>query len=116
MRMLLPPKKTRQKVCDLLSTFYDFKQDVDFARAIELLCNFYQIKEPGIVWYESLGENVGQTTYDGRLELVHPEHTHETKRQWIRTLYHELWHLLHWVEDEAKAEVFARKFVTGLKE
>lgn len=105
-----------------LSKFYQSCQEVDFWRGVDLLCAFYKVQRPNIEWFEYLGHGkiLGLTWSDGRIQLIHPENWKGkragTERTWVRTVLHEWWHYLTFVEDEQKADQYARRFCHGLRE
>lgn len=125
MRVLLPGVRIRRRIDTALDTFFDKYQDGDFETALTEICAFYQLPKPRVIWYESLDSRttMGEVTESGIMRLIHPEnfkkrksHTQgASKREWIWTFLHEMWHYLHWVDDERKADAYAKKFVTGLK-
>jgi hypothetical protein len=126
MRMLLPGVRVRRRVQQLLVAYFDHGQDADFAEALRLLVEFYKLTAPRVDWYIYLdrGKALGYTFEDGHIELILPEHWRQMKptehfqptcARWVNTVLHELYHYLHFVEEERKADNFARQFVTGLK-
>ena len=129
--MLFPGVRLRRKVRERLEKFYAEYQDPDFAEALRLLAEFYDLPVPKIHWYEKIdnGRSLGMTDDDGTISLVHPENwkqmkacpatkTHKgfqpTCAFWVTTVLHEWNHYMNAVDDERKADLYARKFVTGL--
>jgi hypothetical protein len=86
MRMLLPGVKLRRRIRELLSTFYNDCQYPDFNEALRLLAEFYKVPVPAVEWHEY------RQREDARPDLG----------------------VLHFVEEEKKADRYAGQFVTGL--
>ena len=130
MRMLLPDVKLRRRIRELPSTLYNDCQYPDFNEALRLFAEFYKVAVPAVEWYEYLDDRktLGLTWYEGvngKLELSHPENWRKMKASpgkpfcptcacWVGTLLHEFYHVLHFVEEETKADRYAGQFVTGL--
>ena len=71
------------------------------------------------------GAGMVKVRVNGKLELSHPENWRKMKASpgkpfcptcacWVGTLLHEFYHVLHFVEEETKADRCAGQFVTGL--
>lgn len=113
--------KLRRRVSDLLDDFFDHHNHASFRDAIQLLCDFFKIKQPSIEWYEWIdrGKTIGLTIESGHIQLVHPEHfktnrKYNTKEQWRNAVLHEFGHYLFWADAERKANLFAKNMETNL--
>jgi len=121
-RMILPPLAARRAVdCELVEFFHSHRKPA-FNRALSLLCRYYNVRRPRIEWYEYIdwGKTAGKTFEDGLIILVHPENwkrgrIHNSERQWVQMIYHEMAHYLFWTDAERKADMFMRRMVTGLR-
>ena len=105
MRMLLPGVELRRRIRVLLSTFYNDCQYPDFNAALRLLAEFYKVPVPAVEWYEYLDnrKTLGPTwdaAVNGKLELIDPENG-------VGSFLHEFYHVLHFVEEETKADRYA---------
>ena len=121
MRMILPPLKERRLIHRHLETFFRDNHQVDFNRAIALMCRFYHLKRPRVEWFEYIdwGRTAGKTYEDGKIHLVHPENwkngrKYNSERQWINTVYHEMGHYVFWADAEPKADIFAFRMAKGV--
>src|SRR5215475_15890835 len=121
MRMILPPLQERRTIDHYLSSFFHGYRDLEFRRAVSLMCKFYRLKRPRVEWYEYLdwGKTAGKTYENGSIHLVHPENwkrgrKYNSERQWIHTVYHEFGHYVLWADAERKADRFAYRFVRGV--
>jgi hypothetical protein len=123
MRMIVPPVKDRRLVDRFLSSFFSEYKQVDFKKAIGILCRYYHLKNPRIEWFEYLdwGKTAGKTYENGEIYLVHPENwkrgrKYYSERTWINTVYHEMGHYVFWADAESKADKFACRMVRGLNQ
>jgi hypothetical protein len=123
MRMIVPPVKDRRVVDRFLSSFFSEYKQVDFKKAIGILCRYYHLKNPRIEWFEYLdwGKTAGKTYENGEIYLVHPENwkrgrKYYSERTWINTVYHEMGHYVFWADAESKADKFACRMVRGLNQ
>lgn len=121
MRMLLPARRERRTVDQLLTRFFRDYQLPDFRRAIGMMSRFYRLATPRVIWFEYLdwGKTAGRTYENGNVHLVHPENwkngrKYNSERQWIHTVYHEMGHYVLWADAERKADGFAYLFVRGV--
>lgn len=125
MRVLIPGVRLRRRVRERLEAFYAQYQDPDFDEAVRLLSEFYKLPLPKIRWYEKInnGRILGLTEENGTISLTHPEDFKRmqagktfqpTCAQWVGVVLHEWAHYLWHIEEERKADLYARKFVTGL--
>src|SRR5215510_5063291 len=121
MRMILPPLQERRTIDHYLSSFFHGYRDLEFRRAVSLMCKFYRLKRPRVEWYEYLdwGKTAGKTYENGSIHLVHPENwkrgrKYNSERQWINVVYHEMGHYIYWTDAERKADTFAYRMVHGL--
>jgi hypothetical protein len=120
MRMILPPIKERRHVQQYLSAFFRDHKEADFNRAVGLMCRFYHLKRPKVLWFEYIdwGRTAGKTYEDGKIHLVHPENwkkgrKYNSERQWINMVYHEMGHYVFWADAESKADAFAYRMERG---
>jgi len=120
--MLVPPLCYRREIDRDLADFFGSNRQSSFRRAISALCRYYNVKLPRIEWFEYLdwGKTAGKTYEDGRIHLVHPSRwkrgrIYYTERLWVQMVYHELGHYLLWTDAERKANMFARRMITGLR-
>ncbi|HUA32708.1 MAG TPA: hypothetical protein VMA09_03840 [Candidatus Binataceae bacterium] len=122
MRMLVPPISYRREIDHGLSEFFRTHRVASFRRAIAALCRYYGVKRPRVEWFEYIdwGKTAGRTYEDGRIHLVHPMRwkrgrIYYTERLWVQMIYHEMGHFLLWTDAERKADMFARRMITGLR-
>ena len=122
MRMLVPPISNRREIDRGLSEFFRTHSIASFRRAIAALCRYYGVKRPRVEWFEYIdwGKTAGRTYEDGRIHLVHPMRwkrgrVYYTERLWVQMIYHEMGHFLLWTDAERKADMFARRMITGLR-
>lgn len=114
--LLLPPKKSCQKIDENLRQFFVLHKISYFNRALKILCRFYEVKDPQIEWYEYIdyGKTWGKTWSDGKIHLIHPKEWADKKRSvadWCTTFYHEIYHYLTFVDEENKADKFSALFL-----
>ena len=123
MKVPLPPLSIRREIDRCLISFYRGYRKSDFNKALRLLCRFYDITPPKVVWYERIdfGATAGKTFQNGMVWLTHPENwkakSHSlirTERNWISLVHHELHHYLFWSKAEDKANEFSRQMTRGL--
>ena len=121
-RMLVPPITYRREIDRGLSEFFRTHRVASFRRAIAALCRYYGVKRPRVEWFEYIdwGKTAGRTYEDGRIHLVHPMRwkrgrVYYTERLWVQMIYHEMGHFLLWTDAERKADMFARRMITGLR-
>jgi hypothetical protein len=121
-RMLVPPIVYRREIDRDIAHFFDSHRQSSFRRAISALCRYYNVKLPRIEWFEYIdwGKTAGKTYEDGRIHLVHPSRwkrgrIYYSERLWVQMVYHEMGHYLLWTDAERKANVFARRMITGLR-
>jgi hypothetical protein len=123
-RLAIPPLELRRYIDAQLEEFFDAYQQPAFDRALANLADWYGVPVPKVAWYEYLGggKHAGYTTEDGAVQLQHPEHwkragnaNANSRRKWVRTVYHEFAHYLLWANPEPKAEWFEREMVKGLR-
>ncbi len=121
MRMILPPVKERRLIHRHLEAFFRDHHQVDFNRAVALMCRFYHLKRPKVEWFEYIdwGRTAGKTYEDGKIHLVHPENwkngrKYNSERQWINMVYHEMGHYVFWADAEPKADIFAFRMAKGV--
>ena len=124
MRMNLPPKKLRARLTKLLLAYYRNENPDGFKVALNDFCAHYRVKRPKVQWVPAskLGKNAALTFDNGVLHLITPvewgrmpSKYDRSPMQWIFSLYHEFYHFLHWVNDENKADEFARKMLAGIE-
>ena len=122
MRMLVPPISYRREIDRGLSDFFRNHRPASFRRAISALCRYFNVKSPRIEWFEYIdwGKTAGKTYEDGRIHLVHPMRwkkgrVYYSERLWVQMIYHEMGHYLLWTDAERKADMFARRMITGLR-
>lgn len=115
MKFLYPPDKTRLEVTSRLRQFFKTEEVEFFNAALNLFAGFYEIEKPMVTWYLRLDDvKVAGLTYSsGKIELIDPSawkknRKHRGVRRWLEVCYHELYHYLFWVQDEAKADEFAK--------
>lgn len=119
MRFHVPSKAVRARVKALLHSFFDEGDDSELTEAMRLIADFYKVKPPTITWRRRIdrGLTAARTNIDGTIELLRPRFWHlqhvckPTPEQWIETVLHEWWHLLTWVDEERKADTFARRWM-----
>jgi hypothetical protein len=121
-RMLVPPISYRREIDRGLSEFFRTHRSASFRRAISSLCRYFNVKSPRVEWFEYIdwGKTAGKTYEDGRIHLVHPMRwkrgrVYYSERLWVQMIYHEMGHYLLWTDAERKADVFARRMITGLR-
>jgi hypothetical protein len=121
-RMLVPPILYRREIDRDLAEFFRSHRQSSFRRAISALCRYFNVKLPRIEWFEYIdwGKTAGKTYEDGRIHLVHPSRwkrgrIYYTERLWVQMVYHEMGHYLLWTDAERKANMFARRMITGLR-
>lgn len=115
----MPNKALRAKVKGLLVSFFDEGDDAELTEAMRLIAEFYKVTPPTITWRRRIdnGQTAARTHADGRFELVRPRFWHlqhvckPTPEEWSETCLHEWWHLLTWVDEERKADEFARRWM-----
>jgi len=112
MRMLLPSVELRRRIRKLLGTFYNDCQYPDFNATLRLLAEFYKVPRTGgrVVRVPRQPEDARPDLDEGAngtLELSHPENR-------VGIFLHEFYHVLHFVEEETKADRYAGQFVAGL--
>jgi len=122
MRMMFPTVRERRVVDRLLRTFFETYRASHFRRALRLICRFYNLKAPPVLWFAYLdwGKGAGRTFEDGTIHLVHPENwkrgrKYNTMKQWIHTVHHEIGHYVLWTDAERKADHFASGMMHGLE-
>lgn len=124
MRMNLPTKRIRSKVTKLLVAFFRNENKDGFREALKIFCSYYHVRPPKIEWVPSakLRKNAALTFDNGVLHLIPPvewcnlpDKYDNSMRLWIACFYHELYHFLHWTNDENKADEFARKMLAGIE-
>jgi hypothetical protein len=121
-RMLVPPIANRREIDRGLADFFRTHRAASFRRAISALCRYFNVKRPRIEWFEYIdwGKTAGKTYEDGRIQLVHPMRwkrgrIYYSERLWVQMIYHEMGHYLLWTDAERKADMFARRMITGLR-
>lgn len=120
MRLLLPPVRLRRRVVALLESYFDTGADGDLALAFRLLADFYRIPPPTVQVVDILPRNtLGETTSTGTIRLLSPEtwqrqRTANDADDWALIALHEVSHYLHFVDDEAKADLYAARFTVNL--
>jgi hypothetical protein len=121
--LLLPGRRERRTVDQLLTRFFREYSLPDFRRAVSMMSRFYRLPSPPVAWFEYLdwGKTAGRTYENGNVHLVHPENwkngrKYNSERQWIHTVYHEMGHYVLWADAERKADNFAYRFVRGVSD
>lgn len=129
MRVPRPPRGIRIQVLKLLHDSYDRNVIGPTREAYQILASYFEIPQPKVEFRHrpTDPEAKGQTWDDvkpGRIELIAPrswarrrpnEHdlSHRmanTKEDWVFTALHEFYHVLSWIDEEAKADHFAARF------
>lgn len=119
MRFPVPNKTLRRQVKALLHSFFDEGDDAELAEAMQLIADFYAVRVPTITWRRRIegGLTAARTNIDGTIELLRPRFWHlqsackPTPEEWAETVLHEWWHVLTWVDEEKKADAFARRWM-----
>lgn len=118
MKFLYPPNKVRKEIIYRLRMYFRTDEEEFFRAAMNLFFEFYEVEQPKVDWYERLDDiRVAGLTYStGRIELIAPSawksnKKHRTQQRWLEVVFHELYHFLFWVSDEAKAEEYATGFL-----
>lgn len=119
MRFSLPRRSVRHRVRDLLLAYFDERDGDDLHDAMRALAQFYDLAMPTIGWRRQIdrGWTAGRTHSTGRIELIRPDHWHRqhvckpTPDEWAATAIHEFYHYLTWVDEERKADDFARRWM-----
>lgn len=116
MRKLVPPLDVRRRVHRHLVEHYTNVDKRGIHKAITILCRFYRVRRPKCIeWYEYIdnGTTLGRIYEDGKIAMVHPENWKLSPREWLKTIYHEFDHYLHWHEMEKKADEYAEHMLRG---
>lgn len=120
MRFTVPGKAIRERVRSLLLAYFDEGDEADLDQALQLIADYYGVKPPRVVWRVKpidRGWTAARTHADNRFELMRPASWHlqhvvpPTPENWCDTIFHEFWHLLTWVDEEKKADAFARRWM-----
>lgn len=119
MRFTLPPKRIRAEALALLRDYYQEQDEADFAAAWLLLCRYFGVKPPRVRWRNQIdrGHTLGLTHEDNTVDLIRPERfaqyppPYNTEDQWCAVVLHELFHVVHFVDEEQKADRFAAKMM-----
>lgn len=121
MRMVLPSRRERQAILKALEDFFETHRQSFFDQAVRSLCRFYRLKRPKVEWFEYIdwGRVVGKTYEDGKIHLVHPENwkngrKYNSRKQWVDAVFHEFGHYVFWADAERKADLFAKRMLTGI--
>lgn len=119
MKHLFPAVQVKRKVKHRLYEYFDGEEIDIFNAAINMFCEFYEILPPTVAWYIKLDDpKVAGLTYStGKIELFSPaawkkNKKYFSKRRWVEVVFHELYHFLYWVDDEKKADEFAKGMMT----
>lgn len=122
MKMLFPPDL--DLIRNLLQESFKTNSIHECKLAARELAYYYRIPAPTIYWWEhvhfdvqdksAVGDAWGKTTSTGVIELTSPESWRKEApgrgwKGWARIFFHEWYHYLYWVNDENKANAFARK-------
>jgi hypothetical protein len=122
--MMFPPAKLRARILRGLSDFYDTEKRVYLRTALAEWAAFYKVKVPCVVLRRlpRIGEEwqLGLTREDNTVTLWPPaawkaepstERVKLTKALYLRTVLHELGHVLFFVDCERRADLYAARFV-----
>ncbi len=125
MRHNLPPIRIQKKLLKLLISFFRNENPNGYKLWLKEICAYYRIKTPKTIWVSSreLKKNAGLTYSDGRIHLMRPEvwcampeQYNRSMKEWLSVLNHEFYHVLNWIDDEAKADEFSAKMIKCLKD
>jgi len=115
MRFTLPPPKLLAEINGHLEDFFTEHDEADLTSALDLLCAFYDVAHPRVLWRRTIdrGVTLGITYHHNTLHLIRPavwvtRKRDNTEEEWIETFWHEWYHVVHYVDDETKADQFAR--------
>ena len=106
----------RKEINDRLHDFFAEHDMADFRRALTLLVQYYHIPHPCVCWRRCIEKHKTQalTFDDNRLHLYLPRYwaartePPTDERSYIGVVWHEVYHLLTIVQEEARADEFAR--------
>ena len=115
----------RRNVHAATTVFFDTSRQAVLQAALAMWARFYEVPVPRVTLVRSIRKDrdgntiLGRCFSDGVIELWLPAAWRKrqlgTRADYCRTLYHELAHYLFFVRDEQKAELYAARFVRGIK-
>lgn len=132
MKVILPPPPSRARILQGLYAFYETEKRAYLRTAIAEWAAFYQVKAPRIELRKLRKDGdlfvLGQTQEDNKITLWPPAmwkmQTDErpsarrpqrpfsfTASGYVRTILHELAHVLWYVDAERRADLYAARFV-----
>ena len=129
MRMVFPPAPMRARILQGLFAFYETEKRSYLRAALAEWAKFYNVKMPVVqlrrLRKEGIEYVLGRTNEDNVVTLWPPAAWKTeadtpkikfTPAEYVDTILHELAHCLYFVDMEARADLYAARFVRQPKE
>jgi len=116
MKRIIPGKRLRAKVINLLEQAYEDDDTELGKRALRLVCWEFGLKVPRLYFKARIRHNLaGQCYEDGdRIDVSKPsvwKAEGRTRHAWLLVVLHEFGHHVLWADRERKADLFARRWL-----